>query len=127
MGQFLLDRAKSFRFALEGISYVFRTQKNAQIHLVVIVIVCILAIWLALPVTEISLVFLTIGLVLGAEFFNTAIETVVDLVTPDHHPLAKIAKDVCAGAVLLCAITAVLVGIIIFGPPLLIKLNLVPR
>jgi len=127
MRQFLMDRAKSFRFAWEGISYVFRTQKNAQIHLVVIVIVCFMTIWLAIPVNGIALIFLTIGLVLSAEFFNTAIEALVDLVSPDHHPLAKIVKDVCAGAVLICAVTAILVGIFLFGPPLLSKLNLIPR
>lgn len=125
MRQYLIDRGRSFRYALEGISYVFRTQKNAQIHLVIIVIVCFLALWLALPLEDLALIFLTIGFVLGAEFFNTAIETLVDLVSPDHHLLAKIAKDVCAGAVLICSISAVLVGIFLFGPPLLIKLNIV--
>lgn len=127
MGHYLLERGRSFRFAFEGIAYVFRTQKNAQIHLVVIIIVCFLAIWLALPLRDLALVFMTIGLVLGAEFFNTAIEALVDLVSPDHHPLAKIVKDVCAGAVLICSILAVLVGICLFGPLLLIKLNLIAR
>jgi undecaprenol kinase/diacylglycerol kinase (ATP) len=127
MRQFVLDRARSFRFAWEGISYVFRTQRNAQIHLVIIVIVLFLTVWLALPFEEIALIFLTIGVVLGAEFFNTAMETLVDMVSPDHHPLAKIAKDVCAGAVLICAVSAVLVGIALFAPPLLNKLNLIPH
>jgi diacylglycerol kinase len=94
---------------------------------VVIVIVFFFTIWLALPFEEIAMIILTIGLVLGAEFFNTAIEALVDLVSPDHHPLAKIVKDVCAGAVLICAVSAVLVGIFLFAPPLLSKLNITTR
>jgi len=125
MRGFLLDRAKSFRYAFAGISYVFRTQKNAQIHLFIVVVVLALTFWLSLPIDEIALVFLTIGMVLGAEFFNTAIEALVDLASPNHHPLAKIVKDVGAGAVLVCAIVAVLVGIILLGPPLLTKLGLI--
>jgi diacylglycerol kinase (ATP) len=61
---------------------------------------------------------LTIGLVLAAEGFNTAIEATVDLATRDRHPLARIAKDVAAGSVLICALTAVVVGVLIFGPRL---------
>jgi diacylglycerol kinase len=127
MHQFLLDRAKSFRYAFEGIAYVLRTQGNAQIHLIVIVVVSILSVWLNLPLEQVALVVLTIGLVLAAEFFHTAIEVLVDLVSPDHHPLAKIVKDVCAGGVLICSIAAVVIGILLFAPPLLIKLNLLPH
>ena len=122
MGHFLLGRAKSFVYALEGIAYVFRTQKNAQVHLFVIVVVNLMAIWLQLSGIEFAIIYLAIGVVLAAEFFNTAAETLVDLVSPGLHPLAKIIKDVCAGGVLICSICAVVVGVFLMGPPLLARL-----
>ncbi len=124
---YLSSRVRSFRYAFEGIGYVFRTQKNAQIHLVVIVLVLVLAVWLAIPLSETAIILLSIGIVLGAEFFNTALESIVNLISPGQHPLAKITKDVSAGAVLLLAIIAVVIGILILGPPLLLKLNNISR
>ncbi len=124
MRSYLARRLRSFGYAFEGISYVFRTQRNAQIHLLIVVLVLGLAVWLAIPLRDIALIILTIGLVLGAEFFNTALETAVDLTTPGQHPLAKIAKDVSAGAVLLLAILAVIIGLILLGPPLLERLRI---
>jgi undecaprenol kinase len=125
MRQYINDRKKSFQFAFEGLAHVFRTQQNARIHLFVIAVVIFLALWLAIPLSDAAIVFLAIGMVLGLEFMNTALEALVDLISPDHHPLAKIVKDVCAGAVLICAIASVLVGICLFGPPLFAKLNIV--
>lgn len=127
MRQYFKGRRKSFHYAFEGIKHVFKTQQNVRIHLIVITAVIILTFWLAIPFNDAAIIFLTIGMVLGTEFINTALEALVDLVSPDHHPLAKIVKDVCAGAVLICAIAAVLVGICLFGPPLLAKLNIVTR
>ena len=127
MRQFFKSRGKSFQFAFEGIEHVFKTQQNAWIHLIVIAVVIILTFWLEIPFSEAAIIFLTIGMVLGAEFINTAIEALVDLVSPDHHHLAKITKDVCAAAVLIYAVAAVFVGICLFGPPLLAKLNIVIR
>ncbi len=124
MLSFLARRLKSFRYAFEGIGYVFRTQRNAQIHLLIVIVVLGLAAWLEIPLVDLALIVLTIGLVLGAEFLNTALEAVVDLTSPGQHPLAKIAKDVGAGAVLLLAIIAVLVGVILLGPPLLERLRI---
>ncbi len=124
MRSYLARRLRSFGYAIEGISYVFRTQRNAQIHLLIVVLVLGLAAWLALPLLDVALIILTIGLVLGAEFFNTALEAVVDLTSPAQHPLAKIAKDVSAGAVLLLAILAVIIGLILLGPPLLERLRI---
>jgi diacylglycerol kinase len=77
-----------------------------------------LGIWLGLGTTQWAIIALTIGLMLVAEAFNTVAEAVVDLTTADYHPLAKIAKDVSAGAVLLMAVAAVVVGLLILGPPL---------
>jgi diacylglycerol kinase len=112
------DRVASFRFALAGCGHVLRTQTNARIHAAVTIAVVGVAVWLEVGRIEWALLILTIGLVWVAEFMNTALEAVVDLASPQWHPLAKTAKDVAAGAVLLSAITAVIVGMLILGPPL---------
>jgi diacylglycerol kinase (ATP) len=108
----------SFKYAFGGVWHVLRTQRNARIHLLVALVVIALGLWLGLSRTEWAIIVLTIGLVLAAESFNTVAEAAVDLATAEFHPLAKIAKDVAAGAVLLTAITAVIVGLLILGPPL---------
>jgi diacylglycerol kinase len=108
----------SFRFAFAGIAYLFRTQRNARIHTAVAVIVCLLAAWLRVTRVEWAILGLTIACVLILEGLNTALEAVVDLASPQIHPLAKIAKDVTAGMVLIAAIASVLVGLLILGPPL---------
>jgi diacylglycerol kinase len=108
----------SFRFAFAGIGYLFRTQRNARIHAVIAMIVCVLAAWLRVTPVAWSILILTIACVLILEGLNTALEAVVDLASPEIHPLAKIAKDVTAGMVLIAAIAAVIVGLLILGPPL---------
>jgi diacylglycerol kinase len=95
-----------------------RTQRNAWIHALFSVVVFILGLWLGLSRIEWAIIFLTVGLVWMAEFVNTALEAVVDLASPTHHPLAKVGKDVAAAAVLVGATTAVVVGLLILGPPL---------
>jgi diacylglycerol kinase len=102
---------------------VLRTQRNAWIHSVVAAAVFIAGIWLKLPARDWAVIVLTIAMVFAAEFMNTAIEAVVDLASPETHPLAKIGKDVGAAAVLVAAIASVLVGLLILGPPLWLKLN----
>jgi diacylglycerol kinase len=102
---------------------VLKTQQNAWIHAVVASIVFIIAFWLKLPARDWAVLILTIAMVFAAEFLNTAIEAVVDLASPQKHPLAKVGKDVGAGAVLVAAMAAVLIGLLILGPPLLEKLN----
>ena len=108
----------SFKYAFLGVWHVLRTQRNARIHLSVGLLVIALGLWLGLSRTEWAIIILTIGLVMAAESFNTVAEAAVDLATTEYHPLARIAKDVAAGAVLLMAITAVVVGLLILGPPL---------
>ena len=108
----------SFAFAFAGIGHLFRTQRNARIHVAVAVIVCLLAAWLRVTRVEWAILILTIACVLILEGLNTALEAVVDLASPQIHPLAKIAKDVTAGMVLIAAIAAVIVGLLILGPPL---------
>jgi diacylglycerol kinase (ATP) len=108
----------SFKYAFSGMWHVLRTQRNARVHLSLALVVIVLGLWLGLSRIEWAIIVLTIGLVLAAESFNTVAEAAVDLATAEYHPLAKIAKDVAAGAVLLMAITAVIVGLLILGPPL---------
>ena len=114
----IYDRAKSFQYAFEGWWYVLRTQHNAWIHALFSIAVFGMAFWLGLGRLEWAVLILTIMAVWMAEFMNTAIEAVVDMTMPEIHPLAKVAKDVAAAAVLLGAIGAVLVGLLILGPPL---------
>lgn len=116
------QRLKSLFFALEGWRHVLLTQHNAWIHAAISLSVFALATWLRLSRVEWSILILTIMVVWIAEFFNTALETVVDMVAPDYHQLAKVAKDVAAAAVLVGAIGAVIIGLLIMGPPLWMRL-----
>jgi len=100
-----------------------RTQRNAWIHSVIATLVFFVGLWLGLPARDWAVIILTAAFVFSAEFINTSIEAVVDLATEEHHPLAKIGKDVGAAAVLVAAIAAALVGLLILGPPLLQKLS----
>ncbi len=113
----------SFRYAFAGIFHTVRTQPNARIHLGVIVLVVALGLWLGLSLVEWAVIVLTSAVVFMAEMFNTAIEATIDLATRDHHPLAKIGKDVAAGAVLVGAILAVLIGVLLLGPRLWARLT----
>ncbi len=114
----LMTRIASFRFAFEGIFHLIRTQHNAHIHLVIGTIAIALGIVLGIGQAEWLALTIIITLVLVTEGVNTAIEAVVDLASPERHPLAKIAKDVAAGTVLLTALGAIIVGCLIFLPPL---------
>jgi diacylglycerol kinase len=115
---------KSFYFAFAGIAYLFRTQRNARIELVIGLIACAVAAWLKISRAEWSVLFLTIAGVLILEGLNTTVEAAVDLASPEIHPLAKVAKDVAAGMVLIASIASVCVGVVILGPPLWQKLAL---
>jgi diacylglycerol kinase (ATP) len=108
----------SFRFAFSGLWYALRTQRNTRIHLIVAAVVIALGVWLNLSPSQWAVLTLTIGFVLVSEMLNTVAETLVDLVSPGYHPLAKTVKDVTAGAVLLTAIVSVIVGLLVLGAPL---------
>mgnify|MGYP002639728103 CR=1 FL=1 len=123
MKKFIRSRLQSFGYAFSGWGQVLRNEPNSWIHAVVSVAVVVLAFWLRLPARDWAVLLLTIALVWAAEFFNTAIEAVVDLASPDEHPLAKMSKDISAAGVLLTALTAILVGLLILGPPLLARLQ----
>ena len=99
-------------------SYLFRTQRNARIELVIGLIVCALAWWLRVSRVEWAILVVMIAMVLILEGLNTALEAVVDLASPEVHPLAKVAKDVTAGMVLIAALASIVTGLLILGPPL---------
>jgi len=101
---------QSLNCAIEGILWAVKTQRNMLVHLIAAILVMIAALVLRLTLYEFALLCLAITLVLFAELVNTAIEVVVDLVSPDYHPLAQRAKDVAAGAVLLASVAALVLG-----------------
>ena len=110
---------QSFRFAFAGLAYCFRTQRNFRIHIAIGLLAVLAGVLLGLTWPEWAVIALLIVLVLAAEMVNTMVESLVDLVTTEYHPLAKVAKDVAAGIVLLTALGAIVVGLLIFGPKLL--------
>jgi diacylglycerol kinase len=112
----LQERIKSFGYAFKGIATLFATQINARIHAAVLTGVVVAGFYFKIEKTEWLSITLVAALVLSAEAMNTAVEFVVDLVSPDYHPLAGKAKDVAAAAVLLAAFGAIVVGLIIFLP-----------
>lgn len=115
---------RSFQYAWSGITHTFKTQRNMRIHGTVAILVLIMLWWLNAPRGDVLLVFFCIALVMSLELVNTAIEAVVDLVTEEWHPQAKIAKDVAAGAVLFSVIIAVIIGLYVFVPLLWEKIRL---
>ncbi|HEX9118481.1 MAG TPA: diacylglycerol kinase family protein [Anaerolineae bacterium] len=109
---------QGFVYAGEGIRYVIRTQRNARVHLGIAIVIGSAGVYFHLMPLEWAIVVLTFGVVFSAEMVNTVAETAVDILTQRHHPMAKVAKDVGAGAVLVAALAALGVGIAIFGPRL---------
>lgn len=110
---------KSFRFAACGILKAIKEERNMKIHLLAMTLVLIAAKVFSVSGTELAVLFLTIALVISLEMVNTAVEKAVDLVTEEYAPLAKTAKDVAAGAVLVAAIFSVCVAVAIFGDKIL--------
>ncbi|WP_151735887.1 diacylglycerol kinase family protein ['Paenibacillus yunnanensis' Narsing Rao et al. 2020] len=109
----------SFRFAAQGIGAAFKSELNMKVHCAMTLVVLAAAAAFKLPASKWMLLLLAITLVLGTELLNTAIEATIDLVSPGLHPLAKKAKDTAAGAVLLTAVFAVIVGIYVFYAPVM--------
>ncbi len=107
---------KGFRFAFTGIAYAFSTQINFKVHIVSAVTVCVLGYYCGLNNTEWLWISAAILLVLIAELFNTAIEVLVDMVSPGYHPKAGIIKDLASAAVLVTGILALIIGLVIFVP-----------
>lgn len=105
-----------FGYAWKGIRCCIGKEQNLSFHLIAAIIVVIAGFILSITTIEWTIVILCIGVVIAAELFNTAIERLVDLVSPQQHPIAGKVKDIPAGAVLVCAVTAAIIGLIIFVP-----------
>jgi diacylglycerol kinase (ATP) len=105
----------SFNAAIEGIIYTIKTQRNMRLHFLFAILIILISIFLQLEKIELLLVCAAVTLVLICEMFNTAIEKIIDLITSDFHPLARIIKDVAAGCVLISSIFAVIAGYLVFS------------
>lgn len=122
MGMYPLGSARtrwaSFRYAGAGLCHAFRTQPNVRVHTAISLGVIGLAAWLRVGRSDWLWLIIAMALVWGTELINTSIEALVDKVSPDWHPLAKASKDVAAAAVLVCVLAAILIGLLVLGPPL---------
>ena len=119
------DLPASFRYAAQGLGYAFVSQRNFRIHVITGVVVFGLAAWLELDLIRMAVLMLTVAAVLVLELLNTAIEAVVDLaIGRRFHPLARIAKDCAAAAVLVAAISALIIAGFLLLPPLLVQLGI---
>lgn len=112
----LIKRAKSFTYAGRGIYVFIKTTHNAWIHLFILAVAVVLGFYVGITKMEWMFLILAGGLVLVTEALNTAIEIDIDLTSPEYHPYAKDTKDVAAGAVLISAVVAAIVGAMIFVP-----------
>lgn len=115
----LRQRAKSFQFAFEGFQQFFRTDHNAIIHAIATIVVIAMCCIIRLSSNELLCITIAIGLVWMAELFNTAIEKLCDVVCPQKNPAIKFIKDLSSAAVLITAITSVVIGCLIFIPKFL--------
>lgn len=113
-------RVDSFKYAFTGISTTVKSEINMKIHLLIMTLVIIAGIILQIKVSEWKTCIILFSLVIAGELFNTAIEAIVDMVMPDYHPKAKLAKDAAAGGVLVLAIGSAIIGSMIFIPKLII-------
>ena len=116
---YLTRRLRSFGHAFRGLAILLRTQHNARIHALAAILVVAAGALLRISPAEWALIALAIVCVWVAEALNTSIEFLVDLASPERHPVAANAKDVAAGAVLIAAIGSVIVAVLVFGPPVL--------
>lgn len=118
-----IERRKSFKHALNGIKIIFQTQPNFWIHIIITIAVVFWGLYFQITQFEWVAIVLSVGMVLTAEAFNTAIEFDMDLTSPNYHPYAKYTKDCAAAATLISSIIVVIVGLIIFIPKILIFFN----
>jgi diacylglycerol kinase (ATP) len=114
-GRRRISIVESFNYAVEGIIHVLRTHRNMRIHLAAAAIVLVIALWIGVTRMELVVLLLAIAFVLIAEMINSAVEAAIDVATSSFDPLAKLAKDIAAGAVLIASINAVAVGYLVFS------------
>ncbi len=112
----LKKQLRSFGYAWKGIRCCVGKEQNLSFHLIAMVVTVIAGFLLEITRIDWMIVILCIGVVIAAELFNSAIEKLVDLVSPERHPIAGQVKDIAAGAVLVCAATAAIIGLIVFIP-----------
>jgi len=123
MFSFIKSRWQSIQYAWQGIKYALRTQPNTWVYILISMAVLALGVWLSITPLEWAVILLVMAVVWAAEFFNTALEVLMDLVNPQPHPVVKIAKDVSAAAVLTAAFISILIGLLILGPPFWARLR----
>jgi diacylglycerol kinase len=109
----------SFKYAWAGIVYMVQTQPNLRVHFLAVLLIIASGLWTNLSATEWAIIFLTFALVIISEMLNTAVESVVDLVTTEFKQSAKIAKDVASGMVLTSSLFAIIIGAIILAPKII--------
>ena len=114
---------RSFKYSIEGLDYAYKNEQSLLVHFIVTTLVVLMGIFFNINVTEWLFCVCMFGFVMGAELLNTAIEAVVDMVMPDIHPLAKIAKDTASAAVFILSIMTAIVGLIIFLPKIFLLLR----
>lgn len=118
------NRAVSLSYALRGWLYMLIRQKNTRLMSVASVAAIALALWLELSRVELALIVVVISIIWLTEFLNAGIEAAIDVAAPEYHPMAQVGKDVASAAVLLGVMAAVIVGVLLFLPPLLKKFGL---
>lgn len=118
------NRVASLGYAIAGWLYMLRRQKNTRIQAVASIVVLLLALWLQIDFTSMALLIVTITMVWMAEFINASVEAAINLATGELHPMAKVGKDAASAAVLLGVVASILVGLLVLGPPLLLRLGL---
>lgn len=118
------NRLASLSYALAGWLYMLRRQKNTRLQTFASIAIIAFALWLQIDLVRWAILILTITMVWMAEFMNAAVEAVINMVSPDYHPMAKVGKDVAAAAVLLGVVASVIVGLLILGPALLAKFGI---
>ena len=114
-----IKRIKSFLYAYKGFLYALKTQANFQIQIIVLVISMAAGFYFNIGTLEWLVLLLAIGIVISAELFNTAIEKILDFISPEYNKQAGLMKDIAAGAVLFSSIMAAIIGIIIFVPKII--------
>lgn len=119
------NRSSSLGYALAGWLYMLRRQKNTRIQAVASIGILSLALWLQISFISMAVLILAITVVWMAEFLNAAVEAAINVATMELHPMAKVGKDVASAAVLLGVVASILIGLLLLGPPLLARLNLI--
>lgn len=119
ISDYLQKKANSFKYAFSGLKDLWIHESNTRIHLLFTVLAAVMCVWLKVSSNELCILALIIGAVWSAEAMNSAMERVVDLVTLEKKPLAKAAKDLAAGSVLIMAMTSVVIGLVIFLPKII--------